>query len=70
MSIHGGGFSIHEERLLQSDDRLFQAVVAIRVYALHNGRRYVRWFLWISGAVYLAASIIIITVVQIPVIGT
>lgn len=53
------------------DDLLLpKALVAIRVFALHNGRSWVRKFLWMSGSLYFLSTMIIVTLGTIPVFGT
>lgn len=46
---------------------LSAALVAVRVFALHNGRSWVRKFLWLSGTLYFLSTIIIVTLGTIPV---
>lgn len=46
------------------------AIVAIRVFALHNGRPWVRRFLWTSGTVYFLSSAAVITLGSIAVVST
>ncbi|KIP11321.1 hypothetical protein PHLGIDRAFT_28016 [Phlebiopsis gigantea 11061_1 CR5-6] len=46
------------------------ALVAVRVFALHNGRSWVRKFLWLSGTLYFLSTIIIVTLGTIPVFQT
>lgn len=43
--------------------------MAIRVFALHNGRRWVRWTLWVSGVLYCLSTTVIITLGLLPVVG-
>ena len=44
------------------------AIVAIRVFALHSGRSWVRRFLWISGTLYFLSSAAVITFGSIAVV--
>ncbi|KAI0700289.1 hypothetical protein BC835DRAFT_1412095 [Cytidiella melzeri] len=44
------------------------AIVSIRVYALHNGREWIRRFLWVSGTLYLLSTVGFIIWSGIPVI--
>lgn len=48
--------------------RLSTAVMAIRVYALYNGARWIRNFLWVSGILYLLLSTAVVTYIHIPVL--
>lgn len=45
------------------------ALVAIRVFALHNGRSWIRKFLWCSGILYFLSTMAVVTLGAIPVVG-
>ncbi|GJE92490.1 hypothetical protein PsYK624_086440 [Phanerochaete sordida] len=49
---------------------LIHAIVAIRVFALHNGRSWVRRFLWVSGTIYLLTTTVVITLGSVEVVST
>ncbi|CAL1711026.1 unnamed protein product [Somion occarium] len=43
-------------------------IVALRIYALYNGRRWIGRLLWTSGTIYLLSSASIITIAQVQLI--
>lgn len=66
MSIHGTHIS--SGRHITVSENIIIAVVAIRVYALHAGRSWVRYLLWFGGILYFLTSTTLVTLGAIPVV--
>ncbi|EKM53282.1 uncharacterized protein PHACADRAFT_259529, partial [Phanerochaete carnosa HHB-10118-sp] len=61
-------WTVMQSYLTLASFMLIHVIVAIRVFALYNGRSWVRRFLWTSGTIYFLSSTAVITLGVIAVI--